>query len=71
MYSLSWLSSDERSIGTPLACAASKGHEEIVNYLLGEDVEVNGKNKVCCPIFGYALLIAFAHKLESTFDIGF
>ena len=28
--------------GTPLACAASKGHANIINYLLGQNVDVNG-----------------------------
>ena len=32
--------------GTPLACAASKGHVKIVNYLLGQDVDINGGIKV-------------------------
>ena len=35
--------------GTPLSCAASEGHKDIVNYLLGQDVDVNGgmiKSKV-------------------------
>ena len=31
---------------TPLACAASKGNEKIVNYLLGQNVDVNDGNKV-------------------------
>lgn len=39
--------SEEESDGTPLACAASMGHEEIVSYLLGQDVQVNGKGGVC------------------------
>ena len=39
--------SEEISDGTPLACAASMGREEIVSYLLGQDVQVNGKGKVC------------------------
>ena len=28
--------------GTPLACAAGKGHVKVVNYLLGHDVDING-----------------------------
>ena len=28
--------------GTPLACAASKGHVNIISYLLGQNVDVNG-----------------------------
>ena len=32
--------------GTPLACAASKGHVKIVNYLLGQNVDVNSGAKV-------------------------
>lgn len=32
--------------GTPLACAASQGHVKIVNYLLGQNVDVNGGIKV-------------------------
>jgi len=35
--------------GTPLSCAASEGNKDIVNYLLGQDVDVNGgstKSKV-------------------------
>ena len=32
--------------GTPLACAANKGHVKIVNYLLGQNVDVNGGAKV-------------------------
>ena len=28
--------------GTPLACAAGRGHVKIVNYLLGHDVDING-----------------------------
>lgn len=39
--------SEEGSDGTPLTCAASKGREEIVSYLLGQDVQVNGKGNVC------------------------
>lgn len=41
------IDSEEESDGTPLACAASMGREEIVSYLLGQDVQVNGKGKVC------------------------
>ena len=33
--------------GTPLACAASKGHVKVINYLLGQNVDVNGGIKVC------------------------
>ena len=36
--------------GTPLSCAASQGHKHIINYLLEQDVDVNGayiKSKVC------------------------
>ena len=36
----------EGKYGTPLACAASKGHVKIVNYLLGQNVDVNGGVKV-------------------------
>ena len=32
--------------GTPLACAASKGHVKVINYLLGQNVDVNGGIKV-------------------------
>jgi len=35
--------------GTPLSCAASKGHKNVTSYLLGQDVDVNGgyiKSKV-------------------------
>lgn len=32
--------------GTPLACAASKGDEKIVNYLLEQNVNINDGNKV-------------------------
>ena len=28
--------------GTPLVCAASKGHVNIINYLLEQNVDVNG-----------------------------
>ena len=37
--------------GTPLSCAASQGYKDIINYLLGQDVDVNGgiiKSKVQC-----------------------
>ena len=34
--------------GTPLACAAGKGHVKIVNYLLGQDVDINGGITVNC-----------------------
>ena len=37
--------------GTPLSCAASRGYKDIINYLLGQDVDVNGgiiKSKVQC-----------------------
>ena len=34
--------------GTPLACAAGKGHVKIVNYLLGHDVDINGGITVSC-----------------------
>ena len=34
--------------GTPLACAAGKGHVKIVNYLLGHDVDINGGITVNC-----------------------
>ena len=33
--------------GTPLACAASKGHVKIINYLLEQNVDINGGIKVC------------------------
>jgi len=29
--------------GTPLSCAASQGQKKIVNYLLDQDVDVNGR----------------------------
>ena len=29
--------------GTPLSCAASQGQKKIMNYLLGQDVDVNGR----------------------------
>lgn len=32
--------------GTPLACAASKGHVKVINYLLSQNVDVNGGIKV-------------------------
>ena len=34
--------------GTPLACAAGKGHVKVVNYLLGHDVDINGGITVNC-----------------------
>ena len=34
--------------GTPLACAAGKGHVKIVHYLLGHDVDINGGITVSC-----------------------
>ena len=32
--------------GTPLACAANKGHMDILNYLLGQNAIVNGNSQV-------------------------
>ena len=45
LYQLFYYSGDED--GTPLACAASKGHVKVINYLLGQNVDVNGGIKVC------------------------
>ena len=36
------LCSDEK-IGTPLTCAAERGYEEIVDYLLKANADVDGK----------------------------
>jgi len=44
LYTINYFSEGED--GTPLACAASKGHVKIVNYLLGRDVDINGGIKV-------------------------
>ena len=40
LYQLFYYSGGED--GTPLACAASKGHVKVINYLLGQNVDVNG-----------------------------
>ena len=45
-YNASCLFSEGEN-GTPLACAASRGHAELLNYLLGQNVDVNGGIKVC------------------------
>ena len=45
LYQLFYYSGGED--GTPLACAASKGHVNVINYLLGQNVDVNGGIKVC------------------------
>ena len=51
------MNSSEGDDGTPLACAASRGHVKILNFLLGHDVDINGGIKVIsiarkCSIYG-------------------
>ena len=47
------------------------GHEEIVNYLLGQDVEVNGKDNVCAMIIYIAKAFKFlCIHADNTTDTG-
>ena len=39
--------------GTPLTCAANKGHVNILNYLLGQNANVNGDTKVSIQLVNY------------------
>ena len=41
--------SEKGGDGTPLACAASMGREEIVSYLLAQDVQVQWKRQRMLP----------------------
>jgi len=43
MYMHNYIPCRVEEIGTPLACAAEHGHEEIVEYLLKSGADVDGK----------------------------
>ena len=62
--------SEKGGDGTPLACAASMGHEEIVSYLLGQDVQVNGKDNVCYRGIWLSNAIIFLMCSDNTTDAG-
>ena len=63
--------SEKGGDGTPLACAASMGREEIVSYLLAQDVQVNGKDNVCYHgIWLCKYNIMYLMWLDNTTDAG-
>ena len=41
----------------PLACAANKGHMDILNYLLRQNVNVNGNSQVSIQLLSLFILI--------------
>ena len=62
--------SEKGGDGTPLACAASMGREEIVSYLLAQDVQVNGKDNVCYHGIWLSNTIIFLMCSDNTTDAG-
>ena len=61
-------------LGTPLSCAAARGHSDVVKYLLSKDVSIDGGYEHCLLQVAHNMVFAYVPSLyiytEHTLNVG-